>query len=334
MTGKPGPHGEAAKCRNCGKSFDKGDEALFYRYSDNEDSPYSAMLSGHIHADCQLSKQLPCPYCKEQYDEGTWADHRATCKGKQNDGPVPARKGSIIKEAPYGIPKDKGGDNPENDAKMESCVDKVMAKGHDKSSAIAICKDSMGFTSHLAHCGTCNDSVVEHIEEDGTEFDEIKEHLEAIEEKIEDMNKEDAEFKEKLTAAVHEATGDDATLTADEIAKNDPFADTRRQKKITDEQREQANQTGDGPTASRTLTDFTKPRTLFNTGITTTGWKTVNGWKNIAFVEVADTQQQQSPFKDPDEEREKVEKKREESDFERGRATPSQSGGQQQKIIQ
>lgn len=47
---------------------------------------------------------------------------------------------------PYGIPKEKGGDSLENTAKMESCVSQVMKKGHDKDSAIAICKSSLGFT--------------------------------------------------------------------------------------------------------------------------------------------------------------------------------------------
>jgi hypothetical protein len=41
---------------------------------------------------------------------------------------------------PYGFPKSKGGDSPENDAKMERCVRDVMAKGKDKESAIRICK--------------------------------------------------------------------------------------------------------------------------------------------------------------------------------------------------
>lgn len=48
---------------------------------------------------------------------------------------------------PYGIPSSKGGDSLENTAKMEACVARVMKQGHDKSSAIAICKSSMGFTS-------------------------------------------------------------------------------------------------------------------------------------------------------------------------------------------
>lgn len=44
---------------------------------------------------------------------------------------------------PYGIPKEKGGDSPENINKMESCVLKVMDQGHDKLSAIKICKSSL-----------------------------------------------------------------------------------------------------------------------------------------------------------------------------------------------
>lgn len=41
---------------------------------------------------------------------------------------------------PYGVPKAKGGDSSENDARMEACVSKVMSKGHSKISAIKICK--------------------------------------------------------------------------------------------------------------------------------------------------------------------------------------------------
>ena len=44
---------------------------------------------------------------------------------------------------PYGIAKTKGGDSAANDAKMERCVHDVMAKGHDKLSAILICKTSI-----------------------------------------------------------------------------------------------------------------------------------------------------------------------------------------------
>ena len=44
---------------------------------------------------------------------------------------------------PYGIAKDVGGDTPETDAKMERCVQQVSAQGHDKQSAIAICKASI-----------------------------------------------------------------------------------------------------------------------------------------------------------------------------------------------
>jgi hypothetical protein len=38
---------------------------------------------------------------------------------------------------PYGM---KGGDTPESDKWMESCVTKVMKQGKDKGAAIAICK--------------------------------------------------------------------------------------------------------------------------------------------------------------------------------------------------
>ena len=48
---------------------------------------------------------------------------------------------------PYGIPEEKGGDSMRNVSKMESCVASVMEKeGVDKSTAIAICKKSLGFT--------------------------------------------------------------------------------------------------------------------------------------------------------------------------------------------
>lgn len=44
---------------------------------------------------------------------------------------------------PYGVAKDAGGDNPENDRKMEDCVNQLQAKGYSKSSAIRICKTSI-----------------------------------------------------------------------------------------------------------------------------------------------------------------------------------------------
>lgn len=44
---------------------------------------------------------------------------------------------------PYGIAEEHGGDSPGNVAKMERCVAKVMADGHTKSSAVAICKSSL-----------------------------------------------------------------------------------------------------------------------------------------------------------------------------------------------
>lgn len=44
---------------------------------------------------------------------------------------------------PYGIPKDAGGDSKNNMMKMKDCVDGVMSKGKDKTSAIRICKASM-----------------------------------------------------------------------------------------------------------------------------------------------------------------------------------------------
>jgi hypothetical protein len=44
---------------------------------------------------------------------------------------------------PYGISKKLGGDTPEVDARMERCVQKVMAEGHSKVSAVLICKASI-----------------------------------------------------------------------------------------------------------------------------------------------------------------------------------------------
>ncbi len=41
---------------------------------------------------------------------------------------------------PYGM---KGGDTPASDALMERCVQKLVAAGHDKVSAIKICKASI-----------------------------------------------------------------------------------------------------------------------------------------------------------------------------------------------
>lgn len=47
---------------------------------------------------------------------------------------------------PYGIPEEKGGESLKNVAKMERCVQHLMNQGHDKASAIAICKKSLGLT--------------------------------------------------------------------------------------------------------------------------------------------------------------------------------------------
>lgn len=44
---------------------------------------------------------------------------------------------------PYGVRKDRGGDSPENDAKMERCVAEVMKRGTDKVTAIKFCKTSL-----------------------------------------------------------------------------------------------------------------------------------------------------------------------------------------------
>ena len=44
---------------------------------------------------------------------------------------------------PYGLKKSVGGDSPALDAKMERCVANLQAQGHDKVSAIRICKVSI-----------------------------------------------------------------------------------------------------------------------------------------------------------------------------------------------
>lgn len=44
---------------------------------------------------------------------------------------------------PYGLAKAAGGDSATNDAKMESCVSKLVASGHSKLSAILICKSAV-----------------------------------------------------------------------------------------------------------------------------------------------------------------------------------------------
>lgn len=44
---------------------------------------------------------------------------------------------------PYGMSKKIGGDTKAIDARMERCVKDLTAKGHNKLSAIAICKSSI-----------------------------------------------------------------------------------------------------------------------------------------------------------------------------------------------
>jgi len=44
---------------------------------------------------------------------------------------------------PYGLSKKIGGDTAANDAKMESCIKQVMARGTPKLNAILICKSSI-----------------------------------------------------------------------------------------------------------------------------------------------------------------------------------------------
>jgi hypothetical protein len=44
---------------------------------------------------------------------------------------------------PYGIAKKLGGDTPAVDAKMDRCVQQVMAKGLKKENAIRVCKSTI-----------------------------------------------------------------------------------------------------------------------------------------------------------------------------------------------
>ena len=48
---------------------------------------------------------------------------------------------------PYGISKKVGGDNANNDAKMERCVANLVSQGHSKLKAILICKASIDGTT-------------------------------------------------------------------------------------------------------------------------------------------------------------------------------------------
>lgn len=57
---------------------------------------------------------------------------------------------------PYGIPKDKGGDSPENVAKMKKCIEAVSRENShlDEDQIIAICKSKLGFTVGNPQGGT------------------------------------------------------------------------------------------------------------------------------------------------------------------------------------
>ena len=59
---------------------------------------------------------------------------------------------------PYGIAKKVGGDNPANTAKMERCVEKVMAQGHNKLRSVLICKASIQGTTNRSK--SARDAVV------------------------------------------------------------------------------------------------------------------------------------------------------------------------------
>jgi hypothetical protein len=49
--------------------------------------------------------------------------------------------------SPYGLPKEKGGDSPDNVKAMEKCVRATMVRdGVTKEAAIRICKTTLGFT--------------------------------------------------------------------------------------------------------------------------------------------------------------------------------------------
>ena len=49
---------------------------------------------------------------------------------------------------PYGLSRKIGGDTPGNDAKMERCVQELMAQGKSKLSAILLCKASIDKTTN------------------------------------------------------------------------------------------------------------------------------------------------------------------------------------------
>ena len=44
---------------------------------------------------------------------------------------------------PYGVPKSKGGDTPDNTARMDRCVQHLQTQGHSKLSSIRICKKTL-----------------------------------------------------------------------------------------------------------------------------------------------------------------------------------------------
>lgn len=44
---------------------------------------------------------------------------------------------------PYGVPTTSGGDSPANVGKMDRCVAHLVKQGHDKVTAIKICKASL-----------------------------------------------------------------------------------------------------------------------------------------------------------------------------------------------
>jgi hypothetical protein len=115
----------------------------------NEDHPE---LNPRDHEEAIEDHRSEHENAPETYDhahdhEGDYENGRKTLTGSKQE-----REAAMQKHAPYGIPKDKGGDSEKNDSKMEDCVDKVMKKGHPKDHAIRICKKSLGFTKDSGIC--------------------------------------------------------------------------------------------------------------------------------------------------------------------------------------
>lgn len=144
-----------------------GEKVLFYPkawhaawYEDPENEAYGTLAASMRLDDNDLDEDNIFGIELSFYDVGAcnhpWCDvciNNAKARGDESyvkrmleEQVGKTDKTAFQKFAPYGIPKDKGGDSKTNDAKMEDCVAKLMKKGHDKESAIRICKKSLGFT--------------------------------------------------------------------------------------------------------------------------------------------------------------------------------------------